>query len=93
MFPGIDGKDSRRLALDEAIQLCQKALAGFPCTLEADQQAVMKLEGAEQHAEAAQELHVVASARRQKEILSIRIQERKILNRTIFVLHQQRKQR
>jgi hypothetical protein len=82
-FPSIDGQDTQRMAVDAVIAACKRVLAGYPTSLQSDQGALEKLLGARPKG---------GEARRGRaaDILRLRIQERRILNKTVASLQQQR---
>ena len=82
-YPRIDGRDTERMAWDAVSAACKQLLAGFPTTLQSDQDALERLlDGRSRKGEAA--------SPRAADILRLRIQERRILNKTVFSLQQQR---
>jgi len=75
-----------KAAVDLVTKECRAALAEISGTMEADQEAISKLNAQIAGAPA----HNAEALQRRADILQLRINERKILNRTLFILRSQR---
>ena len=82
-YPRVDGKNTERMAWDAVAAACKHLLAGFPTTLQSDQDALERLLNSR-----GRKGEPVSP--RAADILRLRIQERRILNKTLFSLQQQR---
>lgn len=81
----LDGSD-RNAAIDLVMKHCKAALASISGTLEGDQEALSKVNAQIAKAAAAQ----MTTLQRRRDIYQIRINERKILNKTLYTLRCQR---
>ena len=82
-FPRIDGRDTERMAEDAVTAACKRVLSGYPTSLESDQDALDRLRGGRLRAGE-------PAGQRAADILQLRIQERRILNKAVFSLQQRR---
>ncbi len=83
----LDGCDLELAAMDALLVASRAALAGFSTSMEADRNALQQL------AEQSSADHDMAPLRlRRLSILQARMQERRILNRTVSVLISQKRQ-
>ena len=85
-FPVLHGCSLELAAIDAVLRACRAALARFSSTDESDRDALQHLEEQPSgHSSNAQ-------TRRRISILQLRVQERRVLNRTVSVLIGQRRQ-
>lgn len=83
----LDGCDLELAAVDAVLDACRAALAGFSTSMEADRNALQQL-----LEESSAEHDMPPLRLRRMSILQLRLQERRILNRTVSVLISQRRQ-
>ena len=85
-FPVLHGCSLELAAMDAVLQACRAALARFSSTDESDRDALQQLQ--DQSSGHSSDAHKW----RRISILQLRIQERRVLNRTVSVLIGQRRQ-
>ena len=82
-FSGPEGQARERLALDAVIGACKKLLAAYPVSMQSDQESLEALRSPLGR--------VPREAQRTADILRLRIQEQRVLNKTIFSLQQRKR--
>lgn len=82
----MQGCNLELLAVDAVLGVCRKALADLNSTMESDQEALQLM------MKQSSEQGMSAPSQRRMSILRLRIQERRILNRTVSVLVSQKRQ-
>ena len=83
----LDGCDLELAAVDAVLDACRAALAGFSTSMDADRNALQQL-----LEDSSAERNMDPLRLRRMSILQLRLQERRILNRTVSVLISQRRQ-
>ena len=81
-FFSAEGQAWEKLALDTVIGACKKLLAAYPVSMQRDQESLEAL--------LSPSGNVPREVQRTADILRLRIQEQRVLNKTIFSLQQQR---
>ena len=82
-FPVIEGQDCEKLALDAVIGSCKRLLAAYPATIQSDQESLGAL--------CSPSGRMPREAQRTADILRLRMQEQRVLNKTIFSLQQRKR--
>ena len=82
---GVVDASARKGAINLITKECKAALTAIPGTLEADQEALNNIKAQL----AGKDILSVTSLQRRADILKVRINERKILNKNLFTLRRQ----